>query len=128
MSLETIKLYKPLLVNGIERKELKYDIEELTIGHIAKAEGMKSKIGGVDLAAKFTLAQTDYPLQICIGMQAIMAVNPDISEEDLMRIKGHDLTKVATIGTSFFIEPEEKSEVNTSEKPQEDMQNITTAQ
>lgn len=128
MSIQTIKLRKPLLVNGIEKNELKYDIEELTIGRIAKAEGMKSKIGGVDLAAKFTLAQTDYPLQICIGMQAILAVNPDIAEEDLMRIKGHDLTKVATIGTSFFIEPEEESEAKTSEKLQEDTQNITTAQ
>lgn len=129
MSLEKIELRKPILINGAERKELTYDIEELTISHIAKAEGMKSKIGGADLAAKFSLAQTDYPLQICIGMMAIIAVNKDIAEEDLMRVKGHDLTKIATIGTSFFIEPEEnESEANTSEKLQEDMQNIITAQ
>lgn len=128
MSIQKITLRKPLLVNGVERKELTYDIEELTIGHIAQAEGYKSKIGGTALVGSLSLAQTDYPLQICIGMQAIIAVNPEISEEDLSRIKGYDLTKLATIGTSFFVEPAATVEGNNSEKPQEDTQNITTVQ
>ncbi len=128
MSIKKIELRKPLLVNGVERRELTYDIEEITIGRIAQAEAYKSKVGGTALAAKISLAQTDYPLQICIGMQAIMALNPEICEEDLSRIKGHDLTKLATIGASFFIEPEDTVEVNIYEKPQEDMQNTTTVQ
>lgn len=127
MTIETIKLRKPLLINGVERHELKYDIEELTINRIAQAEAYKSKIGGVALAGKMTFAQMDYPLQVCIGMQAIIAVNPEISEEDLSRIKGFDITKLAEIGQRFFIEPE-GSEPNTSDKQQEDTQNVTTVQ
>ena len=124
---EILELRKPLLVNGVERKELAYDIEELTINRLARAEAHKIKLGGAELAAKVGFAQTDYPLQICIGMQAIIALNPEISEEDMERIKGHDITKLASIGQRFFIGQEE-SEQNTSEKPQEPIQNTTVAQ
>lgn len=127
MSIEKIKLRKPLLINGEYRKELTYDIEELSIEHITKAEGMKAKIGGKDIVGSITIAQADYSLHLCIGMQAIIVVNPDISEEDLKRIKGHDLTKLATVGARFFIEPEEQKQA-ISEESQEDMQNTTTVQ
>ena len=126
MSIERIKLPKPLLVNGEYLKELTYDIEELSINHITKAEGLKAKIGGKDIVGSITIAQADYALHICIGMQAIMAINPDISEEDLQRLKGFDITKLANIGARFFIEPAEQ-EQSISNEPQEDMQNTTTA-
>ena len=63
---------------------------------------------------------------MCIGMQAVMAVNPDISEEDLQRLKGYDLTKLANVGARFFIEPVEQEQA-TSNELQEDTQSITTA-
>ena len=126
MSIERIKLSKPLLVNGEYLKELTYDIEELSISHITKAEGLKAKIGGKDIVGTITIAQTDYALHICIGMQAVIAVNPHISEEDLQRLKGFDITKLANIGARFFIEPAEQVQV-TSDEPQEDTQDITTA-
>ncbi len=126
MSIERIKLSKPLLVNGEYLKELTYDIEELSINHITKAEGLKAKIGGKDIVGTITIAQADYALHICIGMQAVIAVNPHISEEDLQRLKGFDITKLANIGARFFIEPAEQVQV-TSDEPQEDTQDITTA-
>ena len=126
MSIEKITLTKPLLVNGEYLKELTYDIEELSINHIAKAEGLKAKIGGKDIVGTITIAQADYALHICIGMQAVIAVNPHISEEDLQRLKGFDITKLANIGARFFIEPAEQVQV-TSDEPQEDTQDITTA-
>ena len=126
MSIERIKLSKPLLVNGEYLKELTYDIEELSISHITKAEGLKAKIGGKDIVGTITIAQADYALHICIGMQAVIAVNPHISEEDLQRLKGFDITKLANIGARFFIEPAEQVQV-TSDEPQEDTQDITTA-
>lgn len=126
MSVEKITLSKPLLVNGEYLNELKYDIEELTINHIAKAEGLKSKIGGKDIVGTITIAQADYALHICIGMQAVMAVNPEISEEDLQRLKGYDITKLANIGARFFIAPAEQEQA-TSNEQQEDTQSITTA-
>lgn len=127
MSIEKITLRKPLLVNGEELKELTYDIEELSINHITKAEGLKAKIGGKDIVGSITIAQADYALHMCIGMQAVMAVNPDISEEDLQRLKGFDLTKLANIGARFFIEPAGPEQATSSEQ-QEDTQNTTTAQ
>ena len=127
MSIEKITLTKPLLVNGSYLKELTYDIEELSINHITKAEGLKSKIGGKDIVGTITIAQADYALHICIGMQAIIAVNPEISEEDLQRLKGFDITKLANIGARFFIAPAEQEQATSSEQ-QEDMQNTTTAQ
>lgn len=126
MSIERIALRKPLLVNGQYLKELTYDIDELDINRITKAEGMKAKIGGKDTLGTITIAQADYALHICIGMQAVMAVNPEISEEDLQRVKGFDLTRLANVGQRFFIEPEEQEAV-TSDEPQEDMQNTTIA-
>lgn len=126
MSIEKITLTKPLLVNGSYLKELTYDIEELSINHITKAEGLKSKIGGKDIVGTITIAQADYALHICIGMQAIIAVNPEISEEDLQRLKGFDITKLANIGARFFIAPAEQEQATSSEQ-QEDMQNTTTA-
>lgn len=126
MSIEKIKLSKPLLVNGDYLKELTYDIEELSINHIARAEGLKAKIGGKDIVGTITIAQADYALHICIGMQAVMAVNPDISEEDLQRLKGFDITKLANVGARFFIAPAEQEQAILSE-PLEDTQNITIA-
>lgn len=116
MSIERIKLTKPLLVNGSYLKELTYDIDELTINHITKAEGLKSKIGGKDILGTITIAQADYALHICIGMQAVIAVNPEISEEDLQRLKGFDITKLANVGARFFIEPAEQVEEKSSEQ------------
>ena len=127
MSIEKITLNKPLLVNGVNLKELTYDIEELSINHITKAEGLKAKIGGKDIVGSITIAQADYALHICIGMQAVIAVNPDISEEDLQRLKGHDITKLANVGARFFIAPEGQGEV-TSNEQEEDTQNTITAQ
>lgn len=126
MSIERIKLPKPLLVNGEYLKELTYDIEELTSYHIARAECITAKEAGKDAIGTIKIAQTDYSLHINIGKQAIIAVNPEISEEDLARIKGFGLTKLANIGQRFFIEPEEQVQV-TSNEPQEDTQDITTA-
>ena len=127
MSIERIKLSKPLLVNGEHLNELTYDIEELSINHITKAEGLKAKIGGKDIVGSITIAQADYALHICIGMQAVLAVNPHISEEDLQRLKGFDITKLANVGARFFIEPVGQEQA-TSNEQQEDMQNTTTVQ
>lgn len=126
MSVEKITLRKPLYINGEARKELTYDIEEISSYDLTKAQGLKSRIGGKDIAGTITLAQADYPYQICLGIYAIIAVNPDISEDDLLRLKGYDLTKLANIGQHFFIEPQEQA-LATSNEPQEDTQNTITA-
>ena len=51
----------------------------------------------------------------------------EISEEDLQRLKGFDITKLANIGARFFIEPTEQEQATSSEQ-QEDTQNTIIAQ
>lgn len=127
MSKETIKLRTPLLINGVEKTELTYDVNELTVTHLAKAEGLKAKIGGKDLVGSINIAQADYTLHICIGMMAVIAANPEIAVEDLQRLKGYDITKLANIGASFFIEPAEQIQKQSNE-PQEVTQDTTNVQ
>lgn len=127
MSKETIKLRTPLLINGVEKTELTYDVNELTVNHLAKAEGLKVKIGGKDLACSINLAQADYTLHIFIGMMAVIAVNPEIAVEDLQRLKGYDVAQLADVGAGFFIKPAEQIQKQSNE-PQEVTQDTTSVQ
>lgn len=124
MSVETLKLIKPLLINGVKRTELTYDIEQVTVEGVANAESLKAKMG---VTAVGTVAQTDFLLHICLGMQAVIAVNNDITEDDLKRLQQFDVCQLAKVGTRFFIKPEEQ-EQSILEKQHEDMQESSTAQ
>ena len=125
MSVETLKLKKTLLINGISRNELTYDIEELTVEELAKAESYKVKLSGSGLFNS-TYAIADYLLHVCLGMQAVIVINKDITEDDLKRLRPADINKLAAVGARFFTDTEE-SEPNTSEKQQEVMQENSTA-
>ena len=127
MTLKTLKLRKPIFINGSQIEELTYDIDELTINHVTSAEALKSKISGLSANSLTKLAQADFCLHICLGIYAILAVNPSYSEEDLLRIKGYDLTVISTIGSTFFISPDELVDTNL-DKQQEVTQDITNAQ
>lgn len=124
MSVEILKLIKPLLINGVKRTELTYDIEQVTVEGVANAESLKAKMG---VTAVGTVAQTDFLLHICLGMQAVIAVNNDITEDDLKRLQQFDVCQLAKVGTRFFIKPEEQ-EQSILEKQHEDMQESSTAQ
>lgn len=127
MSKNTVLLTKPIMINNKKVSELSYDVDELSINSITNAEAMKYKLAGNSLAGAISLAQTDTLLHICIGFQAVLAINPDIAEEDLMRIKGKDLTSFAAVGQRFFI-PKASVKQATSEMQQEDTQDTTVAQ
>ena len=115
--IETIILKTPIKINGELRKEFKYDLDELSIDDVCKAESLKSKLGSVAL----THPIFDYSMHVAIAMKAIQAVNPEVSEEDLLRIKGTDIQKLAKAGLAFFGESEEQEE-KSSEEQEEVMQ------
>lgn len=127
MSKEVLRLAAPFLVNGTNRTELNYDLSELTIEAVSQAQALKSKLTGLSASATPQVAQTDYAFHIALGMKAICAVEPDVSEEDLLRIKGYDITQIAMIGTRFFIPPASNQEKN-SEELQEVTQDTTSVQ
>ena len=46
--------------------------------------------------------EQDGNLHLYLGMEAIIAVNPDIDIADLERIKGFDLVQITRIGRNFI--------------------------
>ncbi|MDE7425577.1 MAG: early nodulin 20 (N-20) [Lachnospiraceae bacterium] len=130
---ETLKLVKPLKINGTERTKLDYDIEEITGEQFDEAD-TRAAAKTVELGRyKMTIAETDNTFQKYLGMMAIIAVNPEIDIADLERIKGVDLMNVMRIGRNFTkgtAEEEEKmeevSEENSSEELTEHTQESTT--
>lgn len=130
---KTLKLIKPLKINGTERTKLDYDIEEITGEQFDEAD-TRAAAKAVELGRyKMAVAETDTAFQKYLGMMAIIAVNPEIDIADLERIKGIDLMNVMRIGRNFtkgtVEEEEEMEEVleeNSSEEPTEPMQEPTT--
>ena len=126
MSLETLKLTNPLMINGEQRDSLTYDLSLLDINGVTRAQVLKGRIAGPSAASIPQVAQTDMALHICLGMEAIIAANKDISEEDLMRLKGYDLNQLGNIGMHFFIKPASQTSEQ-SETQQEVIQDSSSA-
>lgn len=124
MSVKEIVLQTPLKVNGKELKTLSYDTNEMTLDAYGKAEALRTKI---TKGSSVQMPYYDSVLHACIGIQAIIAVMPEVSEEDLLRLKGFDVAQLGGIGMRFFSR-QEQSQESSSENQQEDMQDTTTAQ
>ena len=117
---KVIKLSKPVLIDGKEVKELKYDIDEVTPELFAEAEGLKNKAttkvrmqGGMAGAMEL-----DYSFHLYLGAACVVAVNPGVTFEDVLRVKGLDIKKIAEVGRSFLTASGESTEDN-SEEPSE---------
>lgn len=107
----TITLSKPILIDGAETKELKYDTDLITTDLFSEAEGLKNK--ATRQASKGTFAgamELDYSFHLYLGAASIVAANPTWTFEDVLRVKGHDIRKVIGIGRSFMTESDESAE------------------
>lgn len=97
----TLTLDNPIKINGKEVTELTYDPNEITAAMFSVACARSSatnKTKSVTVQVK----ETDYSLHLYLGMMAVIAVNPEISIEDLERVHGFDVLDLTNIG-SFFI-------------------------
>ena len=124
---EKITLKNPLKVAGKTYKELTYDTNEISVDMFARAEAIKLKLTTERGGASALTPELDYSFQLGIGMMAIIASNPDICEDDLMRIKGQDARKIHKIGQLFMLASEESPQSN-SDATQELTQNISDAE
>lgn len=126
MSKEVLKLSSPIKVNGVEIKELAYDIDALGPGDIIQAD--KNRIKATNGIISQTVAELDPTLHICVGQQAIIKLNPSVDITDLNNLSGKDTYKVMKIGRSFFREASSADESTTSEEQSAPIQEDTTVQ
>lgn len=101
--MESIKLKKPLTINGANVEELTYDINEITPAGFAEAEFKKSQTSGSKGAPNAGAVELDYSMHLYLGFAAIIAVNPQYDYNDLQRISGPDVMSVMKIGRNFII-------------------------
>ena len=101
--MESIKLKKPLTINGAKVEELTYDINEITPAGYAEAEFKKSQASGSKGAPNAGAVELDYSMHLYLGFAAIIAVNPQYDYNDLQRISGPDVMSVMKIGRNFII-------------------------
>lgn len=110
--MDTIKLRKPLLVNGKELAELPYDFEAIGTDAFGRAED-RTKRGRAQGGLTIDMFENDYTFALNLGFEAIMAADPSIDVSDLERLKGTDVVRVAGIGRFFIlgsaVEPEDST-------------------
>ena len=117
-----IKLAKPILIDGRDITELKYDTDAITPELFSEAEGIKNKATKQITKGSYAGAmELDYSFHLYLGVAAIVAVNPGYEFEDVLRIKGHDIRKVIGIGRSFMTESDDSQE-DSLEEPSETIQ------
>lgn len=126
MGKEVLKLSSPIKVNGVEIKELTYDIDALGPGDILQAD--KNRVKETNGIVAQTVAELDPTLHLYTGLQAIIKLNPSIDISDLKNLSGKDTYKVMKVGRSFFREVSSVEESTTSEEQSAPIQEDTTAQ
>lgn len=121
-----ITLSSPLLVNGKERTEFEYDAQEITAEQFIEA---CQKAASMDKARTISLKakENDYALHLYLGFYAIIAVNPEVSVEDLERVKGFDTLAIADIGWLFTLRKSgEISEESNSDEQSDNTAKLST--
>lgn len=122
----TLVLDNPIRINNKEVKELTYDAQEITAEQFSIA---CAKSAALDKSRAVTLKakENDYSLHLYLGMMAVIAVNPEISVEDLERIKGFDVLDLTNIGTFFIVRKSaEPSAASNSEEQSENTADTST--
>lgn len=127
MSKEVLKLSSPIKVNGNLINELTYDLNALGPGDILMADRNKTKfLGGADTNQK--VVEFDTSMHICVGMQAIIKLNPSVDVSDLNNLSGFDTVQLMQIGRRYFTKGFSVEKSAISEEPSATIQEDTTAQ
>lgn len=115
----TLKLDNPIKINGVVREELDYNVREITALQFSEACAASAAIDKTR-PTTFQLMQNDRALCMYLGFMAVIAVNPEISVDDLERIKGNDIFHFTNLGLLFMVGSLEADlQENNSEKPSE---------
>lgn len=92
-----LKLKKPILINGHERKELRWT-DDITSEQFLEAD---SRAHGS--RASIATAEMDTGFHFWLGVMMIVAANPEIDPKDLEQVKGRDIPSLMRIGRFFML-------------------------
>jgi hypothetical protein len=99
----TLKLSKPIDINGEKVSELSYDFENMTARDKAEATKAFKKAGNMVMVQEL---DSDYHLYLFAA--AVRKENPSIEVEDILRMSAKDAVKAeAAVRDFFFIDSAE---------------------
>ena len=115
----TLRLDNPIKINGKMYEELTYNVREITAAQFSEAAAASAAMDKTK-PTTFQLMQNDRSLCMYLGFMAVIAVNPEISIEDMERIKGNDIFYFTNLGLLFMCGSlVDDSQENNSEEPSE---------
>jgi hypothetical protein len=97
MENQVLQLTRPIMINGEEVKELKYDFDGMT-GRDKVNVGKRIKQDGIPVSVEEL--DTDYHMYLFAG--AVTKANADIDISDVMRLSAKDIQKGAALARNFF--------------------------
>ena len=124
--METLKLKKPIKIDGKDVNELTYDINEIDALLFAEADAKRKAAAGLKNVSISPAIEFDPGAHLYLGFAAIIAVNRNIDFSDLERMKGADTMAVTKIGRNFTLSSEEASQENDSDERSETTPESTT--
>lgn len=124
--MKTLELKNPIMINGVEVKELTYDSNEIDGILFATAESKRKAAAGMKNTTITPAAEFDFGLHLYLGFAAIVAVNPSYDFSDVERIKGNDVVKVMGIGRNFMLASDQEQQENDSDEHIETTPESTT--
>ena len=96
-----LELRNPILINGVEVKELTYDTSKISSDQFCAIEVARmEKSNG---RANVNPVEFDHIFHFYLGCAAVIAVNPHIDLKDLERLTGWDLIQLTRIGQNFTL-------------------------
>ncbi len=114
-----LKLDTPIQINGKTYTEFEYNPLKITALMFSEACARSSALTK-NRQLSINFKQTDTALHLYLGMQAVIACNPEIDLADLERIEGYDVLELTDIGMLFtYRRWAEPSEGNNSAEPSE---------
>ena len=112
----TIKLKKPITIDGKQVSEISYDADEITAVLYAEADAKKKVAAGMKNVSISPAVEFDFGLHLYMGFAAAIAVNPGYTFEDLERVKGGDVMAFSNVGRNFLLQSDTSEESSSDER------------
>ena len=122
----TLKLEKPIIVNGETVTELPYDSESITPALFCAADTKRREATGSKVALA-PVVEFDSGLHLYLGFAAFIAVDGKLDFSDLERITGRDIVTIMNIGRNFILRSEGSVQNNSGEQSEITAENSAQA-